>query len=268
MKWLSWLGSLLSGIPRATRRTLEVEALEDRCLLTGPGNLAAIPMPILGVNDYWNARELVNNYWSQQGHAHIVFLGDSIVDDYAGTGLPFWNAFIAPLGAANFGVKGFTTSQVLWQVASGEVAALTPDVVVLQVGTNNLGAGQYPWDVAEGIGAIINGLRAELPHTQIVVAGILPRGQSAYDPFRLWVSYTNYLISQYADNVHVRYVDFGSLYLLPDGTMWSALTTDYIHPNFIGYGLYTEGLYAMLPQALAAAAADPLTAATLMQQNQ
>src|SRR5262245_8296684 len=119
MAWLSWLRSLLSESPRLKRQVLDVEELEERCLLTGPGNLAATPAPILGINDYWNARELVNYYWSQQGHAHVVFLGDSIVDDYAATGLPFWNAFIAPLGAVNLGVKGFTTSQVLWQVATG-----------------------------------------------------------------------------------------------------------------------------------------------------
>lgn len=255
MNVLSWLGSLFTGSHRrpSVRRKLEVEALEQRCLLAAVSP-AAIAQPVLGVNDYWNLRELSNWWWSRQGHTNIVFLGDSITEAYASPyyGGPIWLTHIAPLGAVNFGVNGFTTSQVLTEIQSGEVASLTPNVVVLNIGTNNLGTALHtPWDVQAGVREIISELQAQLPHTAIVLTGLLPRGQSGYDSWRILIPYTNLLLSQLADSVRVRFVDVGNYFLLPNGNIWDPLTTDYVHPSTLGFGFYTEGLAPVLKQALA-----------------
>ena len=59
------------------------------------------------------------------------------------------------IGAANFAVSGLTTSEVLWQVESGQVARAMPSVIVLCIGSNNLGVGQSPEATADGVTKIV-----------------------------------------------------------------------------------------------------------------
>jgi lysophospholipase L1-like esterase len=244
-----------------SRVALQVEVLEERCLLDANPPAAAIPEPIVGQNPYWTQRELANYYQSFQGHTHVVFLGDSVTDAYASaqggiypqTGAPFFNMYMAPLGAVDFGVAGFQTSQVLWQVDSGEVANMTPDVVVLNIGTNNLYFGQSAEDTFAGIQAIVSQLRAQLPHTHIVLMGLLPLGATPTDSLRQAVAQLNPMIATLADGNRVTYTDLASYFLQSDGTWNPALTVDTIHPTVIGYGYYTLGLWGPVTEALLAA---------------
>ena len=52
----------------------------------------------------------------------VVFFGDSITQAWAwnGFGLPAWQASLAPLGAADFGVGSDQTQNVLWRLLNGE----------------------------------------------------------------------------------------------------------------------------------------------------
>ena len=89
---------------------------------------------------------------------------------------PLWDAFYKPLAALNFAVGGVRTSHVLWQLETGQVAQAAPKVVVLLIGSNNLGiAGQEPEEVAAGIEKIVDELGEQLPETRILLLGILPR---------------------------------------------------------------------------------------------
>jgi beta-glucosidase len=212
--------------------------------------VAVTALPLDG-NDYWALRQAQNEARAQLGHANILFLGDSITDSLQnGAGQPVWDTYVAPLGAADFAVSGLTTSQVLWQVQTGQVAAVTPDVVVLLIGTNNLGLGQSPADTAAGITAVVNGIAAQLPRTRIVLLALLPRGESPMDPLRASVAQVNRLIARLGDGQRVRYLDMGRTFLQRDGSISSAIMPDFLHPSLLGYQYYSVAIWPTLLDAL------------------
>lgn len=72
---------------------------------------------------------------------HSNCVSCSITAAWKGNGLTAFNEFYAPLGVANYGINGDQTQHVLWRILNGEVDGLNPKVVVLLIGTNNLGGG-------------------------------------------------------------------------------------------------------------------------------
>jgi beta-glucosidase len=198
-------------------------------------------------NAYWNLREARNEARAAQGPAPILFLGDSITDWFAtGPGQPVWDTFLAPLGAENFAVAGVTTWQVLWQVESGQVATLAPDVVVLMIGTNNLALGQSPPAVAEGIAEIVDEITARSPRTKVLLLGILPRGRTAVEPLRAAIAQVNAAIASLDDGQRVRYLDVGSQFLQPDGTLPPTVMADGLHPTLWGYEILIASIWQPL----------------------
>jgi lysophospholipase L1-like esterase len=210
--------------------------------------LATTPLPLNdGTNPYWLARDAQNEARISLGHANVLFLGDSITDLLqSGAGQPIWKTFFAPLGAADFAVGGVTTSEVLWQVQTGQVAAVTPNVVVLLIGSNNLGTGQSPAATVAGVEAIVDQVRGQLPDTRILLLGLLPRSASAADPIRTEILQVNRAIAKLADGQNVRFLDFGSAYLLPDGTLPRVVMPDLLHPSLLGYQIYAAAIWRPL----------------------
>jgi beta-glucosidase len=223
---------------------LEVEVLEDRCLLSTEGNPAVVPVP--GQGNYFLLRE-AQNASVPRVMGGVLFLGDSITDLFAnGLGAQVWNQEIAPLGAANFAISGFSTQNVLAQIASGDLAGRVPRVVVLEIGTNNLTLGQSPEQTAEGIAASVSAIRVAIPQASVVVLGILPRGQSPFDPIRGAVAQTNALIAHLDDGSMVRYADVGQAHLEPDGSISNAVLLDYTHPTALGYAILASEIQPLL----------------------
>jgi lysophospholipase L1-like esterase len=214
---------------------------------------ATIAVPLTGLgNAYWEARAQQIAARPRQGHASVLFLGDSILEHLQlGAGQPVWNQFYAPLGAADFAVSMATTAQVLWQVQSGQAAAVTPDVVVLLIGVNNLWLNQTPGQTAAGIATAVNRLELALPQARIVLLGLLPPGMSPADPRRSWPASVNPLIASLADGRRVRYLDVGPALLWPDGSIPPAVISDGIHPTLLGYQLITRAMWPTLTAALA-----------------
>ena len=80
-----------------------------------------------------------------QGRIDIYFLGDSITRRW-GAGeekykelLANWNQNLFGWNAANFGLGGDKTQNVLWRLEQGELDGVHPKIIVLLVGTNNVG---------------------------------------------------------------------------------------------------------------------------------
>jgi len=121
-----------------------------------------------------------------------LFLGDSITealrgsqfgelyDELAARREAFEAAF--PLREARaFGVSGDRTQHLLWRVRNGELAFRhPPGVVVVCVGTNNLGRdNDSAADTFLGIRAVVLEILHRLPGTRVLLTGILPRGPGA-----------------------------------------------------------------------------------------
>ena len=81
---------------------------------------------------------------TKQGKIDIYFEGDSITRRWGATDYPRflarWQRQFHGWNAANFGWGGDTTHNILWRLKNGELDGVSPKIIVLQAGTNNL-----PW---------------------------------------------------------------------------------------------------------------------------
>ena len=79
---------------------------------------------------------------TKQGTIDIYFEGDSITHRWGATDYPkflaHWQKQFHGWNAANFGWGGDTTHNILWRLQNGEFDAVSPKIIVLQAGTNNL----------------------------------------------------------------------------------------------------------------------------------
>jgi lysophospholipase L1-like esterase len=227
---------------------LAVEGLEERLLLSR-NNPAIIPAP--STNSGW-VQHVDQLLAVPKGQPAVVFLGDSILDSYAGgAGASVWNTQMAPLNAINLAIGGSLTQNVLWEVDQGMLNGLNPKVVVLMIGINNLvWLNESPFQAAEGIQACVTVIHAELPLAQVFLLGLLPAGQSPYDPLRVKIAQTNQLLASHSARSGVRYADIGGWFVEADHSISSAVLGDYIHPTTWGYQLLTAAITPTLKQLL------------------
>jgi lysophospholipase L1-like esterase len=172
---------------------------------------------------------------SAMGDANVVFVGDSITQLWATTGLSEWNQYFAPLHSLNAGVSGDTTQSLLWRLDNGNLNGISPKLAVLMIGTNNLVNSAS--DIAAGITAVVQKLQSEFAGIRILLLGILPAGQPAADsPEQQLVAQVNSLVTPLADGQHLWFLDLDSDFLNSDGSMNLSLYDDnLVHPNAAGF---------------------------------
>jgi lysophospholipase L1-like esterase len=224
-----------------------VEALETRCLPASTTTVAAlseIPGPIA----QWDIAFATQS----KGNPLVVFVGDSISWQFTyGTGAAVWASIMAPLGMSNYGVGGQTTQSLLFQFSEGQLIGINPAVVVLDIGANNLLQGNTPQETADGVLADVATIHQYLPVSHVIVLGILPGRQYPDDPYRSEGAQTNHLVIQMlAGDPKATFVDLGSIFVPPDGTISSSMMFDYLHPTQQGYMDLTNALLPIIEQAL------------------
>lgn len=217
---------------RATAR-LELEVLEERCLLDA-SNPAAVALP---PSNSYGAQRTDQLLQQPLGNPQVLFMGDSITEFYQdGAGAPVWNSFLAPLGAADIGVYADTTSNVLWQIANGQLKGIDPKVVVLMIGGNNIDGGQSPGQTAQGIAAVVQAIQQFCPNANILLVGVLTQGASIFNYTDYEIALTNYsAAANIANGKNVFYLDVSPLFLEPTGATNLTMTLDGLHPSTLGY---------------------------------
>jgi lysophospholipase L1-like esterase len=185
---------------------------------------------------------------AQKGGIDILFMGDSIMDEWRNTGLTVWNKYYAPRRAANFGIDGERTQHVLWRMDHGELDGIKPRVVVLLIGTNNTGREKETGKIRntvpeaiEGVQAVVKKLRVKLPDSKILLLAIFPRG-TLDDPQRAQVALINTVIARLDDGKMVKYLDVTPKFLEPDGTVSRNTMPDLLHLSERGYQTWAEAM--------------------------
>ncbi len=195
---------------------------------------------------WWALRHLhkVDEVRQRGASIHLLFVGDSITQDYERDGpqpylnfKPIWDELFAPHGAMNLGFNADQTGQVLWRLRHGEVDGLAPKDIVLLIGTNNLnniGTGprvQSPSQIAAGTMGVIAELHARMPSAQILVLSILPSDMSAERAAKTIA--VNALVQEQLNGLrYARYLDVSAPFL--DGTR--VRTELYFDPKLHGPG--------------------------------
>ena len=149
--------------------------------------LAAIPIDRLQTK-WWRERHEAKLAEKQAGPVNLVFLGDSITENYEKSGAPaladfrpVWQRFYGDRHALNLGFKGDATCHLLWRITHGEIDGIAPKAAIILIGANNLGRAH--WSATEtiaGIGAVVTTVRQKLPKAQIILLGILPSARSVW----------------------------------------------------------------------------------------
>jgi lysophospholipase L1-like esterase len=146
---------------------------------------AAIPISRMDL-PWWRVRHEEKLAELKHGPVELVFLGDSITENWERNGPepwerfhPIWERFYGDRHAVNLGFKGDATSHLLWRIRNGELDGIRPKAVVVLIGANNLGRLHWPVaDTVQGINTIVAEIRRRLPATKILLLGVLPSERS------------------------------------------------------------------------------------------
>jgi len=196
----------------------------------------------------------------KQGPIDLLFLGDSITDFWNTRGKAVWDKYYGSLNAADFGINADRTQNVLWRLQNGEGQGFSPKVVVLMIGTNNIGVTRRgmpdsPWrgtsaEAVEGVTAVVTELRKDFPMAKILLLGIFPRGDDLLAMQQ--IPEVNRGLAKLDDQQHVFYLDIGPKFLGPDGNINLALfqAADHLHPSPAGYTVWAEAMNGLLGKLL------------------
>jgi lysophospholipase L1-like esterase len=192
---------------------------------------------------------------AKKGGFEVLFTGDSITDAWRNNpARKIWDATFAPLKAANFGISGDRTQHVLWRLQNGEFEGLTlPKVVVLMIGTNNIGQ-KDPESAASaiaGIQAIVKEIHKKSEKTRILLLGVFPRGEKADNPHRATIKEINAAAAKLDDGGKtLRFLDIGEKFLQPDGTLTKEIAPDFLHLSEKGYQIWADAIKEPLAELL------------------
>jgi lysophospholipase L1-like esterase len=217
---------------------------------------AIIPVPRLEQDSYdWYARHHAELELQKTLKPQVVLMGDSITHFWDGkpaahiaNGLTAWQQAFGGMQVINMGFGWDRTQNVLWRLRQGEFEGISPQWVVLAIGTNNLtgtsnARASRPEEIVDGIAAICSEVHQRSPQSHIVLMAIFPRGPHPTDPLRAPIQKTNQLLAQhFSGDPEVTFLDIGSGFLSPDGSLPAALMPDGTHPSDAGYKLWANAL--------------------------
>jgi lysophospholipase L1-like esterase len=190
----------------------------------------------------------------------IVMLGDSITHFWGGdpsgrgvagrrTGADEWDRFFAGRRVVNLGYGWDRTENVLWRLTHGEFDGVTPKVVVVMIGTNNMDLNTTD-EIAAGVTEICATLHRRSPSTRILLLGIFPRGPKP-DATRTKIAAINGRIARLDGHDGVTYLDIGQIFLEPDGSISKDVMYDFLHPSALGYARWATAMKPTLDRLLA-----------------
>src|SRR3954447_6395174 len=179
------------------------------------------------------------NREAKAGSHTVVFLGDSLTQKWDRS---VWDQNFARLQPFNAGINGDRTENLLWRIERGNLDGQLPDLIVLLIGTNDIGKNRPGTIIAEGVRQILMNLRSKFPEARILLLGILPRSESPSAHRRHQVAEVNQLIRTCADHQHIFYADVHNTLLDRTGRLSRGVSPDGVHLSERGYVLLTNRL--------------------------
>jgi lysophospholipase L1-like esterase len=203
----------------------------------------------------WWPNHFKNMMKREPRETKLVFLGDSITMMWAKhgkyeNGTEIWDKYYQPYNAANFGISGDKTETILWRLTAGEnLKGMSPKVIVLLIGVNNLIQKDSAEDTAAGIKTIVKYLRKITPDTKIMLLGIFP-AWSAKHPIRAKIIAVNKSIKSLNDGKNVFFLDIGHVFLEKDGSISKKVLRDTLHPGVEGFRRWAKAIQPLLKKLL------------------
>ncbi len=185
----------------------------------------------------------------KQGEDRVVFMGNSITIGW----LKSRPAFFENKPYVNRGISGQTTPQMLVRFRQ-DVVALSPSVVVILAGINDIAGNTGPSTVEMIVDNIISMTEiAKANNIKVVICSVLP----AIDfPWRKGmkpaneVIKLNKLLKAYAESNDLVYADYFSATVNSSNGLKEELGSDGVHPNAKGYAIMEPIVEEAIKKAL------------------
>jgi lysophospholipase L1-like esterase len=183
----------------------------------------------------------------------VLFLGDSITNGWFwGNNREIWNDHFGKYNPANFGIGADLTQHVLWRIDHGELDGIHPKVVVLLIGTNNIGYADD--EIVAGVEKIAAEIHEKLPDAKLLLMGIFPRGADPKIPeiarVRAKIKTVNAPLAKLDDGNKTRFLDIGDQFLSSDGSISKSIMPDALHPNYDGYKIWADAMQPLLDEMM------------------
>jgi len=181
----------------------------------------------------------------------LVFIGDSITHYFAGEptapiarGPEAWKALCGGHTALNLGYGWDRVENVLWRVENGELAGISPKVITLLIGTNNIGHNTDD-EIADGLGVLLQAIRTRQSKAKLLVLAVLPRRDALAK-----VAALNQKLAPVAKAHADQFLDIGTVFLDTTGTVPAHLMADGLHPTAEGYARLAAAVAPVLKKLL------------------
>jgi lysophospholipase L1-like esterase len=189
-----------------------------------------------GLPAVWKEREAQFAQTAAQENGAVVFLGDSITQGWTTLGRDF-----PDFKTANRGIGGDTTRGILYRL-DANVLSLKPKAVVLLIGTNDIGNGADPRDVADNINQIVKEMKKRYPKMPIIVCEVMPSSEKKQRPADKIKELNSLIKKDMRWKRHVYVCDTWSIYADANGDAPQDLFPDLLHPNAAGYAKWEATL--------------------------
>jgi len=179
----------------------------------------------------------------------IVFIGDSITHHWGGIpsdrlkgGETVLKESFAAYRTLNLGFGHDRVQNALWRLQNGEIDGISPDWVVINIGTNNLQDGNNAEEIMAGIRAVCTEVSKRTPKSRIIVMSVFPRERKGGHARRKVIADLSKLIGAYAAEKKFVNIDLAPQFLDANGDIPKELMPDALHLSPDGYRIWAKAL--------------------------
>ena len=201
---------------------------------------------------------------AKQGRIDVYFEGDSIMRRWGATDYPKflaqWKRHFHGRNAANFGWGGDTTQNILWRLQNGELDGVSPKVIVLQAGTNNLPCDRIcrhqPRSMKSSQASKQSSAFSsqQAPEAAIVLTGVFPRSQNM--SLKKTIEQINTQLSKLDDGKKIRFLNINDRLADTEGKLFAGMSSDGLHLEAKGYDVWADALKPILTEIMGPPAAE------------
>jgi len=242
------MNPFLTLVPVGLAASLVCFAPEGQKPATPAVNPAVVPAPRTDAGILERQTEVLQRA-KTTAKAPVIFVGDSITQGWEDGGHEVWQKQFSALGALNLGVSGDRTEHVLWRLQQAPITHLEPKVIVLLIGTNNLGHGSSTAEqTLAGVLEVIALLHVQAPQAVLLVHEIFPRGER-FNDMRGNIAQINQVLRGQAGPT-TRVLGFSDMWVRADGTISKETMPDFLHLSPAGYEQWAAAIGPEISAAL------------------
>lgn len=199
---------------------------------------------------------------NKMGQVDFIMIGDSIThgwDNETGirAGKKVWEKYYGKRKALNYGIGGDRTYHALWRVQNGTFDGISPKLIVLMMGVNNVGRKECtPEETVDGLEAILDEIHKRCPKSHILHLAVFPLAEQPYNPGRKRVDKINSYLPALAKKKakewggKITFMSINDKFLNKDGSAKKELLPDFCHPSVKGYEAWAEGIEPVVEKYL------------------